>query len=155
MNAKSMKRYAFVLTVCMAVLVLLPVHSPAGDFPWIDDFNLEAGKDMTAFERKMRERFRVDKDLVDGVIREMKDAAAAYLVFKLGEMSGKPVSEVVKKSKSGKAKGWGNLAKSLGIKPGSTEFHALKQRHDLYAGDDEVKGKGKDKGKGKGKGKKK
>jgi len=41
----------------------------------------------------------------------------------------------------------------LGIKPGSAEFHALKNGHDLYAdkggggGDQKGKSKGKDKGK--------
>jgi len=39
----------------------------------------------------------------------------------------------------------GALAKSLGIKPGSKEFHALKRGDDLYA----AKGKKKDKGKSK------
>jgi hypothetical protein len=35
---------------------------------------------------------------------------------------------------------------SLGIKPGSKEFHALKRGHDLY--DEKPKAKIKDKGKG-------
>jgi hypothetical protein len=34
--------------------------------------------------------------------------------------------------RKGKGKGWGELAKSLGIKPGSREFHALKRDDDLY-----------------------
>jgi len=55
--------------------------------------------------------------------------------------------------RSGKAKGWGALAKSLGIKPGSKEFHALKNGHDLHddkdRGEEKDKGKGKDKDKGK------
>jgi hypothetical protein len=44
-------------------------------------------------------------------------------------------------------KGLGAIAISLGIKPGSKEFHALKQGHDLYNEKPECKSKGKGKGK--------
>jgi hypothetical protein len=69
------------------------------------------------------------------------------MVLRLGEMSAKPTDYVIEKYKSGKGKGWGALAQSLGIKPGSKEFHALKRGNDFY--DDKDKGKGKGKGKGK------
>ena len=46
------------------------------------------------------------------------------------------------------------LAKSLGIKPGSKEFHALKRGHDLYDSESKSKNKVKGKGKTKSKGKK-
>jgi hypothetical protein len=69
------------------------------------------------------------------------------MVLRLGEMSNKPPEYVIKEYKERKGKGWGVLAKSLGIKPGSKEFHALKRGQDLY--DDQAQGKGKGKGKGK------
>ena len=46
----------------------------------------------------------------------------------------------------------GALAKSLGIKPGSKEFHALKNGTEFYDDHEQDKGKGKGKGKGKAKG---
>jgi len=52
-------------------------------------------------------------------------------------------------------KAGGALAKSLGIKPGSKEFHALKNGNDFYDDKGKDKGKSKDKGQGKGKGKSK
>jgi hypothetical protein len=49
-----------------------------------------------------------------------------------------------------KGQGWGVIAKSLGIKPGSPEFHALKRGDFVFNGKPrEVPGKGKGKGKGK------
>ncbi|HEX9934232.1 MAG TPA: hypothetical protein VGB38_03460, partial [bacterium] len=60
-----------------------------------------------------------------------------------------PAERVMDEYKSGKGKGWGVIAKSLGIKPGSDEFHALKREQDFYDVSD--KGKGKEKSKGKGK----
>jgi hypothetical protein len=59
---------------------------------------------------------------------------------------------VVDVYKKNRGKGWGVIAKSLGIKPGSPEFHALKRGDDLYTHKEKGKGKG---GKGKGKGKEK
>jgi hypothetical protein len=53
---------------------------------------------------------------------------------------------VLREYKSSKGKGWGVIAKSLGIKPGSKEFHELKRSQDLYNGQNS-KGKGKGKGK--------
>jgi hypothetical protein len=49
---------------------------------------------------------------------------------------------VLKEYKTSKGKGWGVIAKSLGIKPGSAEFQALKNGQDLFNGN-----KGKEKGK--------
>jgi hypothetical protein len=73
------------------------------------------------------------------------------MIFRLGEMSMHPADYVLDRYKSSRGKGWGVLAKSLGIKPGSKEFHALKSSHDLYDGEGKGKGKGKSKGKWKNK----
>jgi hypothetical protein len=65
------------------------------------------------------------------------------MMLRLSEMSGKPVRTVEERYRAGKGKGWGALAKSLGIKPGSKEFHALKRGHDLPGyGGREGEGKG-------------
>ena len=81
--------------------------------------------------------------------------ADAYMLLRLGEMSHQPIEHVVRTYNAGKGRGWGTLAKSLGIKPGSKDFHALKQSQDLYNGkndgDAKIKSKGKSTGKGKGK----
>ena len=38
-----------------------------------------------------------------------------------------PPEHVVDQYRKNKGQGWGVIAKSLGIKPGSAEFHALKE----------------------------
>jgi hypothetical protein len=62
---------------------------------------------------------------------------------------------VLEKYEAGKGRGWGALAKSLGIKPGSSEFHALKRSDDLddtsHAGKGKTKGRNKGRNKGQGK----
>jgi hypothetical protein len=73
------------------------------------------------------------------------------MVFQLGRMSNKPPDTVLHTYQTSRDKGWGAIAKELGIKPGSPEFHALKSGDLHFTGEP---GHGKERGKGKGKGKK-
>jgi hypothetical protein len=133
-----------------AVVVLLAAGAAsAGDFEWMKDLNIRAQADPSGFKASLATRFKIGDADVTAVIGKVAQPADAYMVMRLGEMSGQPVERVVEKYAASKDKGWGNLAKSLGIKPGSKEFHALKRGHDLNGGD---AGHGKGKGKGKGKG---
>ena len=56
------------------------------------------------------------------------------MVMRLGELTGQPAKEVLSVYRNNRKKGWGVMAKKLGIKPGSREFHALKRGHDLGHG---------------------
>ena len=76
------------------------------------------------------------------------------MVFQLGQMSRRPPETVLQTYQAHKGKGWGVIAKELGIKPGSREFHALKNG-DLVYGSPAASTPGNGKGKGNGKGHKK
>jgi hypothetical protein len=130
-----------------AVLLLIPSIVAARDFDWTKDFNVRAEADPVGFKTKLTARFQIGETQIDAVLSTTKKPADAYIVLRLGEMSRQPTEYVMEKYKSNKGKGWGVLAKNLGIKPGSKEFHALKRGSDLY--DDNYRSK--DKGKGKGK----
>lgn len=124
----------------------------AGDFGWIPDFNARAMADLSDFKARIAARFQIGHAQVEAVFSKVGKAADAYMVFRLGEMSNLPTQYVIDRYGSGKKQGWGALAKSLGIKPGSKEFHALKRGDDLYGvSSTGKKGKGKNKDKGKGK----
>lgn len=64
------------------------------------------------------------------MLSNVNDPADAYLLFRLGEISGGLIDLVIQKYRGSSGKGWGEVAKSLGIKPGSRQFHALKRGHD-------------------------
>ena len=136
----------------MVSVVFLLVSSSAavvaGDFDWIKDFNIRAEADPSGFRARLAARFNIGDTQIKAVLSNVERPADAYMVLRLGEMSAKPTDYVIEKYKSGKSKGWGALAQSLGIKPGSKEFHALKRGNDFY--DDNDKGKGRGKGKSKG-----
>lgn len=73
-----------------------------------------------------------------------------YLALEISKLSKKPIDEVITIYERNKSKGWGYIAKEAGIKPGSSEFHQLKNN----ARAKKNKGNGKSKGQGKAKGKK-
>jgi hypothetical protein len=135
--------------VVSIVLLLVSTAVGAGDFGWIKDFNIKAEADPSGFRARLEARFKIGDAEIKIVLSNVEKPADAYLVLRLGEMSKQPIENVIEKYKAVKGKGWGTLAKSLGINPGSKEFHALKSNHDLY--DEKPKVKSKDKGKGKGK----
>jgi hypothetical protein len=132
------------------VMVLLAAGAAfASDFEWMKDLNIRAQADPSGFRASLATRFKIGDAQITAVLSNVEKPADAYMVLRLGEMSGQPTDRVTERYHSSKGQGWGNLAKSLGIKPGSKEFHALKRGHDLNGGD---AGHGKGKGKGKGKG---
>ena len=143
-----MKVLRMLFVVSIAFLLVFSV-AVAGDFDWIRDFNIKAEADSSGFRTRLAARFKIGNVEVKTVINNVETLADAYIVLRLGEMSNQPTEKVIEKYKSGKGKGWGALAKSLGIKPGSKEFHAMKRSHDLYDGKPKVKSKGKGKDKDK------
>ena len=136
----------------MILLGLLLVSSvaSAGDFDWMRSFNVEAEADQSGFRTRLESRFKIGDIAIKTVLGNVEKPADAYMLLRLGEVSNQPIDRVIEKYKAEKKKGWGVLAKRLGIKPGSKEFHALKQGQDLYVDKDKSEGKVKSKGKGKG-----
>jgi hypothetical protein len=127
----------------------------ADDFDWMNDVNIRAEASQSGFRASLATRFTIGDTQIKVVLSNVERPADAYMVLCLAEMSAKPTEYVLKRYKAEKGKGWGALAKSLGIKPGSKEFHALKRGSGFYRDfyDDKDEGKGKNKHKGKGKNK--
>jgi len=118
----------------------------AGDFDWIKDLNIQAQADLSGFKATLATRFKIGNTEINAVLSNVPDPAEAYMVLRLGEMSSRPTEYVIEQYKSGKNKGWGALAKSLGIKPGSREFEALKNGHDMPKDNGQDKNKGSNRG---------
>ena len=146
-----------ILAVMLAQLVFVSVVN-AGDFGWLDNMNVKAEADKSGFRYRLSTRFKVGDADIKTVLSNVDRPSDAYMIFRLGEMSHRPYREVIKAYKSNRGKGWGVIAKNMGIKPGSSEFHALKRGHDLDSrgkdhkghDDDDSSGNSKDSGKGKG-----
>ena len=139
--------------IVLAVLVLVLVAAPGVASATLDSFlssvNVQARADLPGFHAKVSAQFGVPVPQVEAVLGMVATPADAFMVFQLGQMAHRPPETVVQTYQAHKGKGLGVIAKELGIKPGSREFHALKNG-DLVYGDAATSGPGKGKGKGKG-----
>jgi hypothetical protein len=146
-----------ILFISLWALLAVTSFAMANDFGWTEDLNIQAQADPSGFRARLATRFNLGDVEVRAVLGNIGNPADAYIILRLGEMSGRPTSYVVDRYRQDKGKGWGALAKSLGIKPGSEEFHALKSGQDLYPNNksgqvfDSANDHGKSAGKGKSK----
>ena len=143
--------------VCFYLLIIGYVSSAiAAQYDWLKELELSAKADPSGYMLELATRFKIGDVEVKSVLSEVKNYSDAYMVLKLGELADQQTDTVIEYYNSRKNKGWGALARQLGIKPGSREFHALKRGHDLNldtSDSEDYKGKGKSKGNSKGKGK--
>jgi len=142
------------LLVLLLMLLVFSSETLAGDFDWLRDLNIQAQADPSGFRARLDARFQIGDVEVKTVLSNVEEPADAYMVLRLAEMSRQPTDYVVTQYRSARGKGWGVLAKNLGIKPGSNEFHALKNGHDLNDDRNRMAGEKNGKGKKKGRGKK-
>lgn len=91
----------------------------------LNDVNGYAAADINVFREDLTIKFKATKSEMDRyLVKEKIRPADVYYGYVLSRTSGKPFETVMKKYKE--KKGWGSIAKELGIKPGSEQFHALK-----------------------------
>lgn len=112
--------------------------SSASDFDWMDSLNVMAKADSSGFSVRLATRFHIGDAQIQTVIGDVGSPSDAYMVLRLGELSHRPINEVINVYRAHPKNGWGAIARDLGITPGSREFHALKRGHDM--GDDHDRG---------------
>jgi hypothetical protein len=157
-NGKKRRRAVMRKTSCFLIGLLVAlaagVHAQSfafdtGDASFdltLNSLNAEAKLDIGGFVASVSVDFGTPKADVQALITtEKMEPAEAYLVFEMAALLKKPPSAVVVAYKSNKGKGWGTVAKSLGIKPGSAEFKALKDKASAKSAKQKAKGKGKSK----------
>jgi len=111
----------------LGIATLVPGSAAAGG---LDDFlkevDVRASVDLGSFKADLSVTFDLSNDKVDAMFQVMSKPSDVYMCLRVGEVAGQPVDRVVAEYKAHRGQGWGVIAKSLGIKPGSAEFHALK-----------------------------
>lgn len=128
------------LILSLMTLLALSITANAADFDWTGDFNTQAQADPVDFRARLADRFGLDDFQVITLLTIFDSPADAYIMLRFGEMQGilkKKISReqgiaVIRKYRRNKGRGWGVMAESLGVKPGSKEFSELKEGHDLY-----------------------
>ena len=128
-------------------------NSPTGDSQLDEDLkelNEQAQKNLKDFADNLGRHYGVPKETTDWLLKKVgMSPADAYMAAKVSKVSKKPIENVVKEYEHNKGEGWGVIAKKLGIKPGSKEFHELKRDDSGMIGKSKGKGKKQKKDKGK------
>jgi hypothetical protein len=106
-----MKIYKIIPTASLALLMILP-PAIAKDFDWTRDFNIMALTDPSGCKAKLAARFHIGDVHVKAVLNNLDNPSDTYIILRLGEMSGRPIAQVVEKYNLKRDKGWGALAKS-------------------------------------------
>lgn len=110
----------------------------------LGNLNIEAKGNLSEFITNLSVEYKVPEEEIEEIIvEEEMTPADAYMTLEIADIIDEPIDVVVKEYKANKGKGWGVIAKQLGIKPGSKEFHELKK--DGVAELEKAKAKGKDK----------
>jgi len=140
--------------VVFALALLLPTLSFAkGLDSFLGEINVSAQADLGSFRANLSATFGVSSGEVDGLFEIFGSPADVYITLRIGEVAEVKIDRVVDQYRMSKGQGWGVIAKKLGIKPGSAEFHALKQgrlsSHN-HGGDAARPGSGNGSGKSKG-----
>lgn len=112
--------------------------------------NSDANKDLPAFKLNLTKTFNVGLPDVEACFKVGMNAGDAFMAFQVANIVHRPIVDVITVYSKSKSKGWGAMAKELGIKPGSAEFHSLKGK-----AKEKSKGNGKPKSTGGGNGKSK
>lgn len=87
----------------------------------------DASINFGAFRADLSGSYNVSENKIDHLsVNIGMTAGDIYMTLELAKITGKTIDQVVIVYQQNRGKGWGVIAKDLGIKPGSPEFHALK-----------------------------
>lgn len=143
-----MKKFRIAFTVILLLTGIAGgAHADLNDF--LRRVDAQARADMSKFNVTLSAQFGVPVPKIDEILKRVPSPADAFMVLQLGQMANRPPDAVVQTFQANKGKGWGAIAKQLGIKPGSPEFHRLKSGDFALTGQPGGGG-GKEHGKGKG-----
>lgn len=116
----------------------------------LNRIDARAKLDFGAFKAEMSISYDVSEKKIEYMHGSLEmTAGEIYIALEISKLSKTPIDDILHIYSNHKGKGWGYIAKEAGIKPGSPEFHQLKNNA-KYKGQ-----KGKPKSHDKQKGKKK
>jgi len=95
---------------------------------WLGDMNRYGSRYRDPFIDEMVRYYGAPRDLVtDLLVTRHWAPGDVYYACALASAIGRPCRYVVDTWERDHAQGWGDVARNLGIKPGSAEFHRLKK----------------------------
>lgn len=120
-----MKKITFLFAALL--LLALPVYASSGLDDFIEGVNVDARVDLGDFKVRLSNQFGVSQAQIETVFKATRSPGDAYMCLKVGDVASQPLEKVIREYQENENKGWGLIAKNLGIKPGSAQFRALKE----------------------------
>ncbi|WP_163714607.1 hypothetical protein [Mangrovibacterium lignilyticum] len=122
----------------------------------LNTINASASANFGDFIVDLIGSYNVSENKIEYMKGQLEMAPAEiYLALELSDLSHLPIDNVLRIHERNKSKGWGYTAKEVGIKPGSPEFHRLKDNAVSKKNKGHEKGEGHGKNQGNGKNKEK
>jgi hypothetical protein len=149
------------MALTCATLLLLAAPARADLTGFMSNLNAKASVDLPGFQASISAQFNVPLPQVQATVQQVAKPADAFMVYQVAQYAAKPPATALQVYQANKTKGWGAIAQEMGIKPGSPEFHKLKNGDLTFggkggaaapAGNAPAADPGPGKGKGKGKG---
>ena len=104
----------------------------------------DASVNFGAFKTDISGSYNVTENKIDYLaVKVGMSAGDIYMTLEIAKIARVSIERVVDVYQVHRGKGWGVIAKELGIKPGSAEFHALKGNAGKAKGKNGSHGKGK------------
>ena len=126
-----MKSFIFLLVMVISLPLFaqeVKVSARTGDADidmHLDEVNKYGKAEFEFFKNDVALKFGVKAgEISDLYYKEKIEPGDIFYAYTLSSIAGKPVRGIIDLHKN--KKGWGEIAKQLGIKPGSREFHMLK-----------------------------
>jgi hypothetical protein len=94
---------------------------------WLGDMNRYGSRYRDPFVDELVRYHGAPRALIDDLLRRRWAPGDIYFACALAKLAGRPCREVADMWERDHGQGWGAIAKRLGIKPGSAEFHRLKR----------------------------
>ncbi len=113
----------------------------------LNEINARANLDFGAFKTDLSISYDISEKKIEFMHGSLSMSPGdIYIALEISKISKTPIDRVIHVYKSNKGQGWGNIAMELGIKPGSPEFHQLKNnsknKNKNYRGKAHSKGNG-------------
>lgn len=130
-------RHFFTSLICL--IISLTVFIPAaGADPSLDfsltQLNAAARLDFGSFKANIGLSYNLSASKIEYMHVSLRmQPSDIFMAAELSVLCGMPIDRVVVVYQKNKHKGWGHIAKQLGIKPGSAKFHALKKKANYHS----------------------
>ncbi len=115
------------LIVSLFLLLFTAGLAQANVDVYVGDLNIFASKQFGDFKADLTAHYGISGSRFDVMLKKVDSPGDLAVALWLGQQAARPLDEVVRQYRIHRGKGWGVIAKGLGVKPGTPTFHKLKR----------------------------